>query len=379
MAAHVPTTSLMAIAVAALASHLSSRSRSAHLPGRCARTSSGTAMPGLRVPREGRGPCLPARPWRDAVEEKTRCCGMEGSRERLIRATPRGRPGSSRCSSSTSWTATEPVRLRRFQWLDPTDDRAQRTRWARPSRRDRASVGHGQTRCGSSSSGSSSPAGAGRPDPVTPAHGRRAEHRGRPAEPAYLRNDAIAGFAYTCGLRLAVRLDPRRPAQHDPKSAIAQGFKDDARRRVQIVPSEKYQLIANSADLYSRADNLGVAQRLVGRAPRRSTRRPSSRRGRPSARPISGSWWTSPRWARRRKSSIRSFDQGSTPRTSSEQLPSLYGRSLRHRDRHRRRDVLLSDADPDGPYSQDDKEDAHRIAGVPVRRKRQRVGLQQAP
>jgi hypothetical protein len=68
-------------------------------------------------------------------------------------------------------------------------------------------------------------------------------------EPAYLRNDAIAGFAYTANFGspydsiLAAPLDTTQ-------SGIAHGFKTEPAAG-QIVASERFQLIANSSDLYS--------------------------------------------------------------------------------------------------------------------------------
>ena len=80
-------------------------------------------------------------------------------------------------------------------------------------------------------------------------------HRTPPAvgtEPAYLRNDTIAGFAYTADYGspydsiLGAPLDTTQ-------SAIAPGFMT-VPAAGQIVASEKFQLIANSADLYSSLD-----------------------------------------------------------------------------------------------------------------------------
>ncbi len=71
-------------------------------------------------------------------------------------------------------------------------------------------------------------------------------------EPAYLRNDTIAGFAYTADYGspydsiLGAPLDTTQ-------SAIAPGFMT-VPAAGQIVASEKFQLIANSADLYSSLD-----------------------------------------------------------------------------------------------------------------------------
>jgi hypothetical protein len=69
------------------------------------------------------------------------------------------------------------------------------------------------------------------------------------SEPAYLRNDALAGFAYTANFGspydsiLGAPLDTTQ-------SAIAHGFKTEPAAG-QVVASERFQLIANSSDLYS--------------------------------------------------------------------------------------------------------------------------------
>jgi hypothetical protein len=71
-------------------------------------------------------------------------------------------------------------------------------------------------------------------------------------EPAYLRNDAIAGFAYTADYGSPYDSILGAPL-NTTQSAIAPGFKT-VPAAGQIVASEKYQLIANSSDLYSALD-----------------------------------------------------------------------------------------------------------------------------
>ncbi len=106
--------------------------------------------------------------------------------------------------------------------------------------------------CGSSSSGNSAQPGqdAGPGDSSTADAPNTDASAG--TEPAYLRNDAIAGFAYTADYGSPYDSILGAPL-NTTQSAIAQGFKTTPAAG-QIVASEKYQLIANSADLYSALD-----------------------------------------------------------------------------------------------------------------------------
>jgi hypothetical protein len=68
-------------------------------------------------------------------------------------------------------------------------------------------------------------------------------------EPAYLRNDTIAGFAYTANFGSPYDSILAAPL-NTTQSAIAPGFKTEPAAG-QVVASERFQLIANSSDLYS--------------------------------------------------------------------------------------------------------------------------------
>lgn len=71
-------------------------------------------------------------------------------------------------------------------------------------------------------------------------------------EPAYLRNDAIAGFAFTADYGSPYDSILGAPL-NTTQSAIAPGAKT-VTAPGQIVASERYQLVANSSDLYSALD-----------------------------------------------------------------------------------------------------------------------------
>jgi hypothetical protein len=72
------------------------------------------------------------------------------------------------------------------------------------------------------------------------------------SEPAYLRNDALAGFAFTADYGSPYDSILGAPL-NTTQSAIAPGYKTVAAPG-QLVASERYQLVANSADLYSALD-----------------------------------------------------------------------------------------------------------------------------
>ena len=102
--------------------------------------------------------------------------------------------------------------------------------------------------CGSSSSNNSSAQDGGSDGSVDSNPGEG----GIATEPAYLRNDAIAGFAYTADFGSPYDSILAAPL-NTTQSAIAPGFQKTPAAG-QIVASQRFQLIANSSDLYSALD-----------------------------------------------------------------------------------------------------------------------------
>jgi hypothetical protein len=89
----------------------------------------------------------------------------------------------------------------------------------------------------------------GTPDSGTTTGPEAADTGALATEPAYLRNDAIAGFSYTSNFGSPYDSILGAPL-NTTQSAIAPGFQPQAAAG-QIVASETFQLIASSADLYS--------------------------------------------------------------------------------------------------------------------------------
>ncbi len=160
---------------------------------------------------------------------------------------PEGTPRIVEVLLFDGWTATEPLSGSAISWLDPTMTGLKNTLGASLVAIALVVAGN---QCGSSSSGNNGQPGqdAGPGDSST----ADAPNTEAGTEPAYLRNDAIAGFAYTADYGSPYDSILGAPL-NTTQSAIAQGFKTTPAAG-QIVASEKYQLIANSADLYSALD-----------------------------------------------------------------------------------------------------------------------------